>query len=582
MSEKTQKPINSPLGTLLLKDNKLKKEDLKKVLVAQGETGKKLGKLLVDLGFSSEQEIAKSLGKQMGLPYVDLDSVKIELPSDINLSLKYMKQYRFLPFKVEDKVLHVALTDPMDLQTIDDIQLATGYKVKVHISGESAIQSAIEQYHGSGATSMERIIDDIAGEEGKLISDVSDDDIDQLRDMALEAPVIKLVNLIIARSIEAGSSDIHIEAFENDLLVRYRVDGILHEAESPPKRLQPAIISRIKIMGEMNIAERRLPQDGRIRLRVAGKNIDLRVSSIPTMHGESIVMRILDRGNIMLSLEDLGFPREIKLTFDALIRNPHGIILVTGPTGSGKTTTLYAALDKINSADKKIITVEDPIEYQLTGINQIQVKPKIGLTFSSGLRSIVRQDPDIMMVGEIRDLETAEIAIQSALTGHLVFSTLHTNDAPSAITRLIDMGAERYLISSCLEGVLAQRLVRIICEECKTAIDPEEREIQMVFKNNNSGKKKEIPGKIYRGAGCDACKDTGYKGRIGIYELFIITEDIRSLVVQKTGSHVLRQKAIGNGMATLREDGWDKVRRGVTTVEEVLRVTQEEEEAKIK
>jgi general secretion pathway protein E len=570
MSEKPEISIDSRLGSLLLKSNKINEEDLKKVLVTQEETGKKLGKLLVDLGFSSEQEVAKLLGKQMEVPYVDLDTIKIEPLTDINFSLKYMKQYLFFPFKLEENLVHVAFADPLDLQTIDDIQLATGQQVKVYIACESDIQSSIEQYYGSGATSMERIIEDISGEEGKFLSDISDEDIDQLRDMALEAPVIKLVNLIIARSIEAGASDIHIEAFESDLAVRYRVDGILHEAESPPKRLQPAIISRIKIMAEMNIAERRLPQDGRIRLRVAGKNIDLRVSTIPTMHGESIVMRILDRGSIRLNLEDLGFPSATQHTFEKLIHKPHGIILVTGPTGSGKTTTLYAALDKINSPDKKIITVEDPIEYQLAGINQIQVKPKIGLTFASGLRSIVRQDPDIMMVGEIRDIETAEIAIQSALTGHLVFSTLHTNDAPSAITRLIDMGAERYLISSCLEGVLAQRLVRVICNECKTAIKPEKKVAQMIFKNNQ-------PEEIYRGAGCSACKDTGYRGRLGIYELFIITEEIRSLIVQKIGSHVLRQKAIEDNMTTLREDGWNKVRQGITTVEEVLRVTQEEE-----
>lgn len=558
------------LGAVLLSEKKLSEEDLQRVLAAQKETGQKIGKLLVDLGFCSEQEISQMLGKQMGVEYVDLNAIKIESLSNINLSLKYMKQYRFLPFKLEDTVLHVAFSSPQDIQTIDDVQLATGYKVKVYITGEAGILNFIEQFYGTGATSMERIIEDISGEDGALLTNASDEDIDQLRDMALEAPVIKLVNLIIARAIESEASDIHIEAFENELAVRYRIDGILYLTESPPKRLQSAIISRIKIMAEMNIAERRLPQDGRVRLRVTGKNIDLRVSTVPTIYGESVVMRILDRGNIMLDMEDLGFPKDVLTLFERLICKPHGIILVTGPTGSGKTTTLYAALDKINFPDKKIITVEDPIEYQLKGINQIQVKPKIGLTFASGLRSIVRQDPDIMMIGEIRDLETTEIAIQSALTGHLVFSTLHTNDAPSAITRLVDMGAESYLISSCLEGVLAQRLVRVICQDCKIAHDIDEKVAQMVFKDKNRGK-------IYRGVGCESCKNTGYKGRIGIYELFVITEEVRSLIVQKTGSNVLRQKAIEGNMSTLREDGWDKVRRGITTVEEVLRVTQEEE-----
>jgi general secretion pathway protein E len=388
--------------------------------------------------------------------------------------------------------------------------------------------------------------------------------------MAFEAPVVRLVNLLIEEAIAAAASDIHIEPFEDTLRVRYRVDGILFDQEAPPRRLQAAVTSRIKIMAEMNIAERRLPQDGRIRVNLHGRRIDVRVSTMPTVHGESIVMRLLDRSSVFLPLDHLGFAAVMLKRFEGLIRRPHGIVLVTGPTGSGKTTTLYGALDKINSPDRKIITVEDPVEYQLKGVNQIAVKPKIGLSFATGLRHIVRQDPDVILVGEIRDLETAEIAIQAALTGHLVFSTLHTNDAPGAITRLQDMGVEPYLVASVLEGALAQRLVRRICPACRVPDHPPAADLDAL------GVEGAAASPLFRVKGCDQCRSTGYRGRTGIYELFVITEDVRSLILRRAPTRDIRRQAMDEGMLTLRMDGWAKACAGVTTVEEVLRVTQED------
>ncbi len=396
-----------------------------------------------------------------------------------------------------------------------------------------------------------------------------EEDVGHLKDLASEAPIIKLVNLLISRAIEMRASDVHIEPFEDELKVRYRIDGVLHDVEAAPKRLEAAVVSRIKIMAKLNIAERRLPQDGRIRLKIDDKEIDLRVSTIPILHGESVVMRILDRESIVIDLGLLGFPPDILDAFNRLIKKPNGIFLVTGPTGSGKTTTLYGALDKINTPDKKIITVEDPIEYQLKGVNQIQVKAQIGLNFANTLRHIVRQDPDIIMIGEVRDLETAEIAIQSALTGHLVFSTLHTNDAPSAITRLLDMGVENFLLSSTIRGILAQRLVRVICPHCKEqdASKADREELKMFGLQDGAP--------LFRGRGCEKCAFTGYYGRSGIFELLTVNEAIRKMILKDADANLLRDEARRQGMKTLFEDGVEKVRAGMTTLGEVLRVTQE-------
>jgi general secretion pathway protein E len=458
------------------------------------------------------------------------------------------------------------MSDPLNEYVMDTLQFFSDTSLEIYLSSEKDVMEAIEQYFGSNVQ-MTSIMEGMR-EETDSDSIELEEDVHHLRDMAFEAPIVKLVNMLITRAVEGRTSDIHIEPFENNVKVRYRIDGALTEVESLPKRIQPAVISRVKIMSRLNIAERRRPQDGRIKLRVSGRDIDLRVSTIPTIYGESIVMRILDRGSALIIIDHLGFPEGTLERYTKLIDTPYGMLLVTGPTGSGKTTTLYASLNKINSDDKKIITVEDPIEYQIDGINQIQVKPQIGLTFANGLRHIVRQDPDIIMVGEIRDIETAEISIHSALTGHLVFSTLHTNDAPGAVTRLLDMGIEGFLVSSSLIGVLAQRLVRVICPVCKEPYKPQQDLVD---------KAEFLPENIttYHRAGCDECRYTGYRGRTGIFELMVIDGEIRRLIIERASSDIIRQKAVLKGMQVLRECGWERVRQGITTIEEVLRVSQE-------
>jgi len=484
------------------------------------------------------------------------------------ISTRFIRENLVVPLEFKNNVLKVALGHPEDKATIDALQVALSAEVMVYAGDPDLITDYIAKYYGQEAQNINRIIEDIGTDNLEFLRE-EEEDIGHLKDLASEAPIIKLVNMVINRAVENRASDIHIEPFEDELKVRYRIDGVLHEIESLPKNLQAAILSRIKIMAKLNIAEKRLPQDGRIKLRVGEKEIDLRVSTIPVLYGEGVVMRILQKEGITIDLDVLGFSSQTLAVFNQLIKKPNGIILVTGPTGSGKTTTLYGALDKINSPDKKIITVEDPIEYQLKGINQIQVKPQIGLNFASTLRHIVRHDPDIIMIGEIRDLETAEIAIQSALTGHLVFSTLHTNDAPSAITRLLDMGVENFLLSSTIRGVLAQRLVRVICPVCKS-VDPtpavQEELIHLKMGNIET---------LYKGTGCEQCAGTGFWGRIGIFELFLIDDPIRRMILKNSDAVQIREAALGNGMKSLLEDGLKKVKASLTTLPEVLRVTQE-------
>jgi general secretion pathway protein E len=525
---------------------------------------------LIHSGILTPDQYRGAIEGFFGVPFASEEDYPKE-PVLINpLSVQFMRESKFVPARLENNELTVIMSNPLDYYVFDAIRVATGYKVRALAGRESKILETIERYYGSGATSMERIIEDMESLPEYRIDE--EESVDHLLDMASEGPVIRLVNLVISRAIEARASDIHFEPFEDQFRVRYRIDGVLHDVESPPKRLQAAIVSRIKIMAKLNIAERRLPQDGRIMLRVKGKEIDFRVSSIPTIYGESLVLRILDKSSIVLDIETLGFPVDILTDFKEMIQRPYGIILVTGPTGSGKTTTLYCALEKINSSDKKIITVEDPVEYQLKGVNQIQVKPSIGLNFANALRSIVRQDPDVILIGEIRDTETADIAIHAALTGHLVFSTLHTNDAPSAITRLIDMGIEDYLLSSTIIGVLAQRLVRVACPHCRVPYLPNPVILNELKKEGN-----DLSGfDLFDVKGCSHCSFTGYSGRSGIFELFKITDEIQRLVLEKKGSHILKEIARKRGMRTLREDGWLKVKGGRTTVSEVLRVTQED------
>src|SRR5579864_3028895 len=542
------------LGEMLIERRQIGQEDLARALEIQKERGDKLGKILVDLGFIAMRDVLAALSEQLAVPLVALDEPPPSSPEIEGLSSRFMRQCRFLPLAVDDSTVTIAMADPLDFETIAAVRGFCGLRVKTALAGEQEILDAIDKYYGESEQH---------GFGADLESAEAGENLEQLRDMASEAPVIRLVNAMIALALEKRASDIHIEPFEKEFRVRYRVDGVLFNQEAPPRELKAAIVSRLKLMAKLNIAERRLPQDGRIKLKILGREVDLRVSTLPTLYGESVVMRLLDRSaGDFYDLRRLGFDDRMLERMEHYTQLPHGIFLVTGPTGSGKSTTLYSALKRINIPDKKIITIEDPVEYQMDGINQIHVNPQIGLTFAAGLRHIVRQDPDVIMVGEIRDRETADIAIRAALTGHLVFSTLHTNDAPSAITRLTDMGVENYLIVSSVVAVLAQRLVRLICGDCKTSagttITPEGETIG-----------------VFRGAGCENCYRTGYHGRVGIFELMELNEELRGSIMRNEDASLITAMARRNGMRNLREDGWDKVRRGVTTADEVLRVTQE-------
>jgi len=553
------------LGQILVKARVLTQDVLRDALARSKQNREKLGETLVSMGAASPEEVLRALAVQNGLPYIAAEELPTAPPIIRNLSPKYLRQYVSCPIALDGNHVTVATADPSNPLLLDELRQTIGGRVALCVAPGPAILDAIERAYGA-STPLQKIVEGIgAGEAGE-----NEEDVNQLRDMAFEAPVVRLVNLLIEEAVTSEASDIHVEPSEERLRVRYRIDGVLYDRESPPRKLQAALTSRIKLMAEMNIAERRLPQDGRIRVTAAGRRVDIRVSTVPTVHGESLVMRLLDRSSVFLPFDRLGFAPPVAQSYEALVRRPHGILLVTGPTGSGKTTTLYAALDKINSPDKKIITIEDPVEYQLAGVNQIPVRPNIGLSFAAGLRHIVRQDPDVIMVGEIRDLETAEISIQAALTGHLVLSTLHTNDAPGAIARLQDMGAEPYLVASVLNGVLAQRLVRRVCGSCRAPHEPDARDLLAIGVADATGIE------LFRGKGCDECRGTGYRGRIGIYELFIVTEEARSLILSKRPSGEIRRHAIERGMITLRDDGWAKARVGITTVEEILRVTQED------
>jgi general secretion pathway protein E len=559
------------LGDILVRTSKLSAEDLERALELQKTTQDRLGKLLVDLGMLTERDLLNAMSEQLNLPKIEASEFPPLSPEIKSLSPRFMRSGRFFPFDQHDSELVIAVADPLDHETLESIGLATGQKVIIYLATESDIRAAIEKFYGTGTSPLGRLVESFGQEEGEAgVS--SGEDAEHLRDLALEAPVIRLVNLLISRAVEGRASDIHIEPMERELRVRFRIDGVLYPVEAPPRQMASAVISRVKLMAKLNIAERRLPQDGSIRLKVIGKDIDLRVSTLPTMYGESVVMRILARNDTRLTdLEKLGFAPDMLARMRNITAHPHGIFLVTGPTGSGKSTTLYGALGQINQTDKKILTLEDPIEYENPGVNQVQVNSQIGLTFAAGLRHIVRQDPDVIMVGEIRDLETAEIAIRAALTGHLVFSTLHTNDAPSAITRLIDMGVPAYLLSSSIIAVLAQRLVRVLCPSCKQKT--ELPRTALPFDGSTLPSQGRIT--VYRAVGCPECRQIGFRERIAIFELMEINGELQRLMIQTSESNPLRDAARKNGMKTLREDGLEKVLAGVTTIDEVLRVTQE-------
>jgi len=549
--------IENNVGDVLLEIGKINRQDLDRAFEVQKQTGQKLGRILIDLGTISEEDLRLAYSRLLEIPIWEKKKNDTYVMLE-NVPKVFLMANRVLPVCLNGDVLDIALADPQDTLLVETIALATSKQIRVFVGTERDILGSLEKLYETG----------VSEEDDAMTSSVEVmEDIEQLRDMASEAPVIRLVNSILTKAIEVGASDIHLEVFERNTRLRYRVDGVLSELIPPPRELYNAIISRIKIMAKLNIAEKRLPQDGRIKMKVAGKEIDLRVSIIPMSHGEGIVMRILDRTAVMLDLESLGFQADFLKKFRKLLNRPEGMFLVTGPTGSGKTTTLYAVLKEIVSPEVKIITVEDPVEYSMQGVNQIQVNPQIDLTFASGLRSILRHDPDVVLIGEIRDRETASIAVQASLTGHLVLSTLHTNDSASAFTRLMDMGIEDYLISSCLVGVLAQRLVRRLCPKCRELYMPEQEVRQTV------GIEEGVP--LYGPKGCDDCNNSGLRGRRTIAELLVVDEDIRRLVLAHKDSSEILKEAVKKGTKTLWEDGLELVRRGETTLEELLRVSSD-------
>ncbi|WP_460168425.1 GspE/PulE family protein [Thermostilla marina] len=560
-------------GEILLRKGLLSEEQLKQAQRAKSED-KRLDQAAVEMGLVSEEQALRALGEELGIEFVDLVDVKVDEKLIAKFPVKFIYRENLFPLREENGAVVVATSDPFNLYPLDELSTTLGKTVQPVLAARSEIDKLIKRHFGVGSDTIDQLIAQSEDEDVEILGEMEGDG-SELSQLAQEPSVVRLVNEILWEAVELRASDVHIESQPSGLSIRYRIDGVLHKQPVPPEinRFRAAIISRLKIMARLNIAERRLPQDGRIQLRVKGREVDVRVSVIPMVHGEGIVLRLLDKSAMEFSLAKLGMEADNYAQFRKLIRLPHGIILVTGPTGSGKSTTLYSSLLEIRSEATKIITTEDPVEYQLEGICQIQVHPKIGLTFANSLRSILRHDPDIILVGEIRDLETAENAIQASLTGHLVFSTLHTNDAAGAYTRLTDMGVEPFLVSSTVEAVMAQRLVRTLCPECKEPYVPAEDERPPDFPKDALDKGVTF----YRAVGCRACRNVGYKGRLGIFELLLTTERIRELARERASSWSIRQAAIEEGMRTLRQDAWKKVLDGKTSIEEIERVTRAEE-----
>jgi type IV pilus assembly protein PilB len=552
------------LDEILLEQNLITQEQLDHAQAEQQTSGKRLGRVLIDLGMVKEQDLVAALASQIGLRFVDLSDAAIDGSAAGLLPEPVARKYRALPIGYEDEKLLVAMADPANLFALDDIRTITGMEVQPVVATAADIESAIRKY-----SRMDESVESISTE----ASEAADDDVVELERLAQsameEGPIVKMVNLLITQAIGDRASDIHIEPTEKDVRIRYRVDGVLHEVMHSPKNVQAGLISRLKVMADINIAERRIPQDGRISLTVGGRSVDLRVATLPTVYGEKIVIRVLDKSSVILRLQDLGFLDESYKMFESAFTKPYGAILVTGPTGSGKSTTLYAALNQINSPEKNIITVEDPVEYRLAGVNQVQVNNRAGLTFASALRSILRSDPDIILIGEIRDRETATIAIEASLTGHLVLSSLHTNDAPSSLPRLIEMGVEPYLVASAIDCLVAQRLLRKLCTKCKERYKPDRTDL------SEAGFPEflwEEIDELFRPVGCTACARTGYRGRLAIYEVMTVTEEIERMTVDRASSDDIKRSAIRDGMIQLKEDGLEKARQGVTSIAEVLRV----------
>jgi general secretion pathway protein E len=559
---------------ILLDQSWVSPQDLEKARQRR-KPGQEIAEVLVDMGALEPQRLAHALAQEYQLPFLaQIDEHSIEGELIAKVPINYAKKNRLVPLRADSESVTVAIADPANYEALDDLHVLFSKTIQAVVAPAEAIAQAINQaYDQATTTSAEALMIDLEEERLDLVASELASEPRDLLEADDAAPIIKLVNGLLSQAVKDRASDIHIEVFEQELVVRFRVDGMLYDVLSPPKRFHPAISSRVKVMSGLNIAEKRLPQDGRIRIRIAGRDIDIRVSVIPTAFGERIVLRLLDRAQALVdvNLDRLGFSGDNLRRIDRLIRQSHGIILATGPTGSGKTTTLYACLSRINSPDKNIITIEDPIEYQLRGVGQMQVSPKIDLTFASGLRSILRQDPDVIMVGEIRDSETAEIAIQAALTGHLVFSTLHTNDSFGALTRLVDMGIEPFLVASSVMAVLAQRLVRVLCADCREPYRPPASELNRIGLASA-----QLNGTIYRSKGCRACRNTGYRGRSAVHELMVVDDDVRELVMKKADASSIRRVCTSKGMKVLRQDGAERVMAGQTTIEELLRVTQED------
>ncbi|MDP2272411.1 MAG: type II secretion system ATPase GspE [Archangium sp.] len=566
-----------PLGEILVANFGLPREKLDEALAAQLEKGGRLGEVLIGLKSVTDEQVTRALAAQLDLEFVDVigfDDVDPELVKKVPIN--FAKQAKFIPLKREGEFIAIAVADPLDTAVVDHARTMLDGEVLAKVARGTTIIDAINSVYDRSLNEAEQVVGEMEAQDLDAAEQVLESEQDLL-DTGDEAPIIRLVNSLLFRAAKERASDIHIEPMERELAVRFRIDGVLQNVIKPPKRYQNSILSRVKIMAQLNIAEKRLPQDGRIKIKLAGRDIDIRVSTIPTVHGESIVMRLLDKSATLLDLAEIGMNSTILAQLDELIRRSHGIVLVTGPTGSGKTTTLYGALTRINTPEVKILTVEDPVEYQLKGINQMPLNPKIGLTFASGLRAFLRQDPDIIMVGEIRDKETAQIAIEASLTGHLVFSTVHTNDSAGAVTRLVEMGVEPFLVSSSLMAVMAQRLVRRVCKECREEYLPSDEEVAKLGMSMDRFRAFG-GGKVYRASarGCAACSRVGYRGRTGIYELLVLDDDIRQLVLKNVDSGTVKKKAMEKGMLALLDDGALKVARGETTIAEILSVTQED------
>jgi type IV pilus assembly protein PilB len=551
------------LGDILQDEGLITADDLARASEEQARTGRSLGRALVDLGVLKEPDLVAALARQVGLEFVDLGDASIDPSAAALVPEQVARRYRAIPISLEGNTLVVAMSDPSNVFALDDIRTITGMDVRPVVATAADVDTAIRRYG-----QFEQSVEDVATEAATKAED-DELDLDGMPSAVEDAPIIRLVNLLVTQAVADRASDIHVEPTEKDMRIRYRIDGVLHEVMRSPKKIQNGLISRLKVMAEINIAERRVPQDGRISLVVGGKAVDLRVATLPTVFGEKVVIRILDKSSVLLKLSDLGFLESPYRAYEDAFRKPYGAILVTGPTGSGKSTTLYATLNIINSEDRNIITVEDPVEYRLPGVNQMQVNTKAGLTFSTALRSILRADPDVVLIGEIRDRETALIAVEAALTGHMVLSTLHTNDAASAITRLIEMEVEPYLVASALDCVVAQRLARQLCGRCKEGFAPSEVQLR------EAGYPDEVHPEItelYRPVGCSHCGKTGYRGRLGLYEVMPVTEEVERMAVERRSSEDLRRLAMEQGMITLLQDGLEKVRMGQTSIEEIYRV----------